>query len=123
MQRIREVSAGNEGGGIKNGSRKALGRKLGGAAEKKRENQPREDGLDNHPQDADGGLLVADFDVAPNEKVEQFAVGPDFAEAKLEKAAGRLDANSRGGGRVRRGRGGAGGDGGHSVLRIRGTRR
>jgi len=58
--------------------------------------------LQDDPEDADGGLFVADFDVAPNEKIKQLAVGPDFAEAKLEKAPGRLDANGGGGAGVER---------------------
>jgi hypothetical protein len=52
-------------------------------------------------------LLVADLDVAPNEKVEELAVGPDFAEAQLEEAARRLNSNggSAGGERESGGRG------------------
>ncbi len=58
--------------------------------------------MQNDPQDAYGSLLVADFDVAPDEKIEELAVGPDFAEAKFEEAAGRLDANSGAGAGVER---------------------
>jgi len=47
--------------------------------------------LQDDPEDADGSLFVADLDIAPDEEVEELAVGPDFAEAKLEKAAGRLN--------------------------------
>jgi hypothetical protein len=49
--------------------------------------------LEDDPENADGGLLIADFDVAPNEKIKELAVSPDLAEAKLEEAAGRLDSN------------------------------
>src|SRR5260221_11611757 len=113
LEGIGEVGPGNEGGEIKDGSGKALGREFGEAAEKKRENQHREDGLDNHPEDADDGLLVADFDVAPDEKVEQFAIGPNFTEAKFEEAAGRIDANGGRGAGVER-KGGGLRDGGHA---------
>jgi len=58
--------------------------------------------LQDDPEDADGGLFVADLDVAPDEKVEELAVGPDFAQPKLEEAAGRLDANGGGGAGVQR---------------------
>ena len=70
--------------------------------------------MNNHPEDADDGLLVADFDVAPDEKVEEFTVGPDFAEAKLEEATGRLDANGGGGAGVERKSGAGLRDGGHA---------
>jgi len=39
---------------------------------------------------------------APDEEVEEFAVGPDFAEAELEEAARRLDANGGGSAGVQR---------------------
>jgi len=71
-------------------------------SEKESEDEHVEDGLENDPKDADDGLFVADFDVVPEEEVEKLAVGPDFAEAKLEKAAGRLDANGGGGAGVER---------------------
>ena len=61
-----------------------------------------EHGLQNDPENADGGLFVADFDVAPYEEIKQLAVGPDFAKAQLEEAAGRPDADDRGGARARR---------------------
>src|SRR6266446_1532313 len=41
-------------------------------------------------------LFVADHDVAPDEKIKELAVGPDFAEAKLEEAARRFDADGAG---------------------------
>ena len=58
--------------------------------------------MENDPKDADGGLFVADLDVAPDEKIKELAVSPDFAEAKLEEAAGRLDANGGGSAGVER---------------------
>src|SRR5216684_95754 len=91
-----KISPGDERGEVEDGIRKTVGGELGEAAEEQSEDKHVEDGLQNDPEDTDGGLFVADFDVAPDEEVEEFAVGPDFAEAKLEKAAGRLDANSGG---------------------------
>ncbi len=70
--------------------------------------------MQDHPEDADDGLLVADFDVAPDEKVEQFTIGPDFAEAKFEEAAGRLDANGGGGAGAERESSAGLRDGGHA---------
>jgi len=49
--------------------------------------------LENNPENADGCLLVADFHVAPDEKIEELAVGPHFVETKLEEATRRLDAD------------------------------
>src|SRR2546422_6853277 len=109
-----EVGPGDEGGEIENGIREAVGGELGEAAEEEREDERSEDGLENDPEDADGGLFVADLDVAPNEKVEEFAVGPDFAEAKLEEATGRLDSNGGGGAGVERESGAGLRDGGHA---------
>ena len=109
---VGEVGPGNERGEIKNGIRQAVGGKLGEAAEEQSEDQHVENGLENDPEDADGGLFVANLDVAPDEKIEELAVGPDFAEAQLEEAAGRLDAD--GGGAEREGDGGWR-RGGHAV--------
>src|SRR5215472_16490628 len=92
-----EIGPGNKRGEIKNGIRKAVGRKFGEAPEEKSENEHVEDWLQDDPEDADGSLLVADLDVAPNKEIEQLAVGPDFTQAQLKEAAGRLDADGSGG--------------------------
>ena len=77
-------------------------RKLGEPTEEQSEDEHAEDRLQDDPQNADRSLFVTDLDVAPNEEIEEFSVGPDFAEAKLEEAAGRLDAESDGGAGVER---------------------
>src|SRR6266404_6058976 len=59
---VGEVGPGNEGGEIENGIRQAVGGKLGEAAEEQSEDQHVEKGLENDPEDADGGLFVADLD-------------------------------------------------------------
>jgi hypothetical protein len=61
--------------------------------------------LQNDPGDAYDGLLVADLDVAPHEEIEEFTICPEFAEAKFEKAALRLDADRSGGAGTERERG------------------
>src|SRR5216683_3071888 len=114
LEGVGEVGPGDESGEIKNGIGEAVGRELGEAAEKEGEDEHVEDGLENDPQDADDGLFVADFDVAPDEEVKELAVGPDFTEAKLEKAARRLDANGGGGAGVQRQNGGGWRDGSHA---------
>ena len=40
--------------------------------------------MQDDPKDADSSLFVADLNVAPDEEVEELAVGPVFAEAELE---------------------------------------
>src|SRR5882724_13286804 len=112
LEGVGEVGPGNERGEIENGIGEAVGGELGETAEEKSEDEHVEKRLENDPEDADGGLFVADLDVAPDEEIEELAVSPDFAEAKLEKAAGRLDAD--GGGTEREGGVGWRG-GGHAV--------
>src|SRR5712692_7256285 len=92
-----EVGPGDERGEIEDGVGQAVGRELRKAAEEKSEDEHVEDGLKDNPEDADGGLFVADFDVAPHEEIQQLAVSPHFAKAQLEEAAGRLDADGGGG--------------------------
>jgi len=117
LKGVGEVGPGNESGEIKDGIREAVGGELGEASEEESEDEHVEDGLQDDPEDADGGLFVADFDVAPDEEVEEFAIGPDFAEAELEEAAGRLDANGGRGAGVQRKSGGGVRDGGHAFER------
>src|SRR6266852_978030 len=111
LEGIGEIGPGDESGEVEDGIGEAVVGELGEAAEEESEDEHVEDGLENDPEDADGGLLVADFDVAPDGEVEELAVGPNFAEAKLEKAAGRLNAN--GGGRERESD--VGRSGGHAI--------
>jgi len=122
LKGVGEVGPGNESGEIEDGVGEAVGGEPGEAAEKKSEDEHGEDGLEDDPKDADGGLFVADFDVAPDEEIEEFAVGPDFAKAELEEAAGRLNANG-GGSAVERESGGGLRDGCHARLRITERRR
>src|SRR6266513_1920478 len=102
LEGVGEIGPGDESGEVEDGIGEAVGGELGEAAEKESEDEHVENGLQDDPEDADGGLLVADLDVAPDEEVKQLAVGPDFAEAKLEEAAGRLNANGGGGAGVER---------------------
>src|SRR5262249_30912053 len=74
------------------GIRKAGGRELGEPSEEKSENEHGQQRLEDNPSNADDGLLVADFDVAPDKEIEEFAITPELGEAELESSAGRLDA-------------------------------
>ena len=115
QQQARSLAAGGDGpaetvndgrhderGKVKNGIREAVGEESGEFPEEESEAKHVEDGLQDDPEDADGGLFIADFDVAPDEEIEQLAVGPDLAEAQLKKVAGRFNANGRGGAGARR---------------------
>jgi len=62
-------------------------------------------------------LFVADLDVAPDKKIKQLAVGPDFAETQLEEAAGGLDPNGGGETGVQRKSGARLRDGSHAKNR------
>src|SRR6266567_3267536 len=93
LEGVGEISPRNERRKIENGIREALRRQLREAAEEKSENQHGKNGLENNPENANGCLLVADFHVAPHEKIKELAVGPHFVETKLEEAPRRLDAD------------------------------
>ncbi len=66
-------------------------------AEKEAENQHRQKRLQHGPGGADRRLLVTDFDVAPDEEIEQLAKLPQFREGQHPPAAGRRDAEHRNG--------------------------
>ena len=118
LKGVGEIGPGDESGEIKDGIGEAVGGELGEAAKEQSEDEHVEDGLQDDPEDADGGLLVADFDVAPDEKVKELAVSPDFAEAKLEEAAGRLDANDGRSAGMERESGGGLREGCHVLIRV-----
>ena len=52
-------------------------------AEDEREDDHREEGLQDRPGDADRRLLVADRDVAPDEPAQQLAVLPQLANVEV----------------------------------------
>ena len=106
LERVGKVGPGDERGEVEDGVGQAVGGELGEAAEEKSEDEHVEDGLENDPEDADGGLFVAYLDVAPDEEIEELAISPYFAEANLEEAAGRLNADGGGGAGMERERSG-----------------
>ena len=96
LEGVIEIHPGDESGEIKNGIREAFGGKFGEASEEKSEDEHGEKWLKDDPKDADGGLLITDFYVAPDEEIKEFAVSPKFGEAEIEKAARRCDASDDG---------------------------
>ncbi len=104
LEGVIEIHPGNERGKIENGIRQALRGELGEAAEEKSEDQHGEQRLKDDPKDANGGLFIADFDVAPDEEIKKLAISPQFGEAEVEKTARRRDASDDGSGVARSGR-------------------
>jgi hypothetical protein len=88
LERGGEIGPGNERREIENGIREAIRWELGETTEEKSEDAHGHKRLQNDPGDTDDGLLVADFDVVPNEEIEEVAVLPDFVEVHLDPAAG-----------------------------------
>src|SRR6185503_13499553 len=70
--------------------RRVSGRKLRKLAKYQRENNHRQKRADQAPGDANDGLLIANGDVSPGQKVEQLSIGPEITPVVLE-AATRLD--------------------------------
>ena len=60
--------------------------KFGELAEDEREDDHRQERLEDRPGDADRRLLVADLDVAPDERAEQLAVVPELADVEVRPA-------------------------------------
>src|SRR5690606_916114 len=89
--RIGKVGPGDEGDEGENRVGNAVGRNAGEASENDRENDHRENRLDDRPADSEDGLGVADFDVAPDEEVKQVAVSGEFLEVDQLPAAFRFD--------------------------------
>ena len=70
----------------------AVRRHMREASEEEREHDHREQRLEHRPSDPEHGLLVADLEVAPDEEVQQLAIGDDLTQPQSHPAAGRLDA-------------------------------
>src|SRR5262249_34166118 len=96
-----KVNPRDERGEIKNGIGQAGRGQFGKAAKEQSEDQHGKQRLQDHPSDADDSLLVADFDVAPNEEIKELSVAPKLGEAKLQCSSSRLNADD-GGNRVQR---------------------
>ena len=94
----RKIRPGHKGGKTEDGIGQARRREFGEFAKKDVGHNHGQQGLQDHPEHADRGLFVADFDVAPDEEIQQFAVVPQLFQAQVEPAARRLDANGIGSG-------------------------
>ncbi len=73
--------------------RHAVRREVGEPAEDEREDDHREEGLEDRPGHPDGRLLVAHRDVAPDERSQQLAVVPQLPDVEVRPA--RRGANRR----------------------------
>ena len=90
-ERAGKISPGNQRGEIEDRIRQPLGRQLSQPAEENCEDAHGHERLDNDPEDADDGLLVTYLDVAPDEEIKEFAIGPEFAQVEIKQAARRLN--------------------------------
>src|SRR5438093_275781 len=61
------------------------------ATKKDGEEQRRRQWLNDGPQRAEYGLFVADFDIAPDEEVQQLAVAPELRQVHALPRSRRLD--------------------------------
>jgi len=61
----------------------AIGGQTGNVAKDDRENEGIEDGLDDEPERAEDGLLVAGDEVSAHEEGDQVAVVPDVAQLQV----------------------------------------
>ena len=83
----------------------AAGGHFGHAAEEDAEDDHLRERLQHGPGGAEDGLLVADFDVAPDEEIEQLAIAPHLGEIDDLPAGPGLDDGQVLVGQVRRGQG------------------
>src|SRR6185503_16905653 len=59
--------------------------------EDQRQDDHREKGLQDHPADADGRLLVTHFDATPDQEVQQLPLAPDEDKVQSEQTLLWLD--------------------------------
>src|ERR1051326_2212371 len=71
--------------------RNSFGRDSGKAAEEDAEYDHHREWLKNRPDDSQSRLLVANLNVAPRQKVNEFTVRPQLAWIKQPPAGSRLD--------------------------------
>jgi hypothetical protein len=57
------------------------GRHFSQTAKEQAQREGDRQGLKNGPKNPQQGLLVADFDIPPSQKIEQLAISPEFTEA------------------------------------------
>ena len=85
---------GDQGRKCKDGIGNAVRRHLRQIPKKQAEYKHGQEGLQNGPQSTQGCLLVSDLNVTPAEKVEQFAVLPEFTQIQCAPPVRWLQANS-----------------------------
>jgi hypothetical protein len=88
---LREIIPAEQTAEIEEQPRNAVGRNAGDAAEDDDVDGGGDDRLEQMPERAEDGLLVAGNEIALDEQIEQVAVFPEFAPTKIEPSVGRLD--------------------------------
>ena len=88
-QGIGEKLPGQKAGECHNGIGYVMTRELGQFAENNRKNNHCKERLQHRPEDADGGLFVADDDIPPGEKTKEFSVPPQFGKIDVNEPFSR----------------------------------
>jgi len=68
---------------IKNGVREPIGWHASKFSENEGEDNHCHKGLEDRPESADDSLFVADFDISPDEKIQEFAIFPEFSQIEV----------------------------------------
>ncbi len=79
---VREELPWHEGAVNENRIRNAVRGHASETAEEETEDKHQEERLDNRPSQAERSLLVAHFDITPNEKIKQLAIIPNFPQVE-----------------------------------------
>src|ERR1019366_9878938 len=95
LQRRSKVHPGKQRAVVKNWIGQPMRIHLGQFSEEKTENNHGHKRLNDSPGGANGGLLVANLDVAPDKEVKQLASRPQLLEVDIEPPVGRDDAQHR----------------------------
>jgi len=84
LQRTREIHPGHKGAVVEDWIRQAVRRDMRERTEEQTEDDHGHKRLQDSPRGPDGRLLVTDFQVAPYEKIEQFAELPQLGQIGAE---------------------------------------
>src|SRR5262249_1027552 len=91
---VGKIGPRNQGGEIEDRIRQPLGGQLSQPAEENCEDPHGHERLNNYPEDADKGLLVAHLYITPDEEIKEVTMGPEFAQVEVKQAPRRLNAHA-----------------------------
>ena len=93
--RVREEGPGQQSRKREKRIRNAIRLNPSKPAKKQREDDHREERLDDGPGRSQDGLLIPEFDVAPGQEIEQFPVSPQRFQIDRRESAARADRDQR----------------------------